>query len=49
MELTADPLRMQDGVLALPSKPGLGVELNRDALQRFKEYAERAVRDGCLV
>jgi L-alanine-DL-glutamate epimerase-like enolase superfamily enzyme len=48
-ELTADPLQMKDGVLALPTKPGLGVEINRSALERFKEHAARAVRDACLV
>lgn len=48
-ELTADPLEMKNGVLALPTKPGLGVEINRSALERFKEHAARAVRDGSLV
>ncbi len=34
-ELTRDELEMHDGLIALPSKPGLGVELDRDALARF--------------
>jgi L-alanine-DL-glutamate epimerase-like enolase superfamily enzyme len=34
-----------DGVIPLPSSPGLGIELNRDALGRFKEAAEREMRD----
>ena len=41
-ELVTDELRMEDGVIPLPELPGLGVELNRDALERFKEAAERA-------
>ena len=34
-ELVDDELELVDGRLALPRKPGLGVELNRDALERF--------------
>jgi L-alanine-DL-glutamate epimerase-like enolase superfamily enzyme len=34
-ELVTDELRMVDGIVPLPVKPGLGVELNRDALERF--------------
>jgi L-alanine-DL-glutamate epimerase-like enolase superfamily enzyme len=34
-ELTVDELRIVDGKLALPQKPGLGVELNPDALRTF--------------
>jgi L-alanine-DL-glutamate epimerase-like enolase superfamily enzyme len=34
-ELTADELVMTDGLLPLPSRPGLGVELDRSALARF--------------
>ena len=41
-ELVTDELRMEGGVIPLPTRPGLGVELNRDALARFKEAAERA-------
>ncbi len=40
-ELVADELRMADGVIPLPTRPGLGVELNREALERFKEAARR--------
>jgi L-alanine-DL-glutamate epimerase-like enolase superfamily enzyme len=32
---------MADGVIQLPNAPGLGVELNRDALQRFEEAAAK--------
>ena len=34
-ELVADELEMIDGEIPLPQKPGLGIELNRDALQRY--------------
>ena len=40
-------LRMVDGVLPLPTRPGLGIELNRDALERFREAAAR-VSTLCL-
>ena len=35
-ELVADELEMIDGEIPLPQKPGLGIELNRDALQRYQ-------------
>ncbi len=35
-ELVVDELEMRDGLLALPQKPGLGIELNRDALERYR-------------
>ena len=35
-ELVQDELKMIDGNIALPQKPGLGVELNRESLERFK-------------
>ena len=34
-ELVNEPLTMQDGVLLLPDRPGLGIELNRDALAKY--------------
>jgi L-alanine-DL-glutamate epimerase-like enolase superfamily enzyme len=34
-ELVADELRMEDGVIALPTKPGLGIELNEDAVAKY--------------
>ncbi|MSV28157.1 MAG: mandelate racemase/muconate lactonizing enzyme family protein [Bryobacterales bacterium] len=40
-ELVTSEPRMVDGVLPPPSLPGLGVELNRDALARFCEAARR--------
>ncbi len=44
-ELVTDELEMKNGLLALPSKPGLGITLNRDALEKFKAAAERAWKD----
>jgi L-alanine-DL-glutamate epimerase-like enolase superfamily enzyme len=36
-ELVVDELELVDGRLSLPRRAGLGVELNRDAFDRFKE------------
>ena len=36
VELVVDPLVMQNGKLQLPNKPGLGLDLNMDALHRYK-------------
>ena len=35
-ELVSEELTMQDGVIPLPISPGLGVELNREFLERLK-------------
>jgi L-alanine-DL-glutamate epimerase-like enolase superfamily enzyme len=35
-ELADDGLVMQDGVLGLPTKPGLGIELDLDALRKYR-------------
>jgi L-alanine-DL-glutamate epimerase-like enolase superfamily enzyme len=40
-ELVAEELRLVDGRLPLPERPGLGVELDRDALVRFESAARR--------
>jgi L-alanine-DL-glutamate epimerase-like enolase superfamily enzyme len=34
--LVANEPQVMDGILALPTRPGLGVELNRDALERYR-------------
>jgi L-alanine-DL-glutamate epimerase-like enolase superfamily enzyme len=34
---------MVDGVIPLPTRPGLGIELDRDALERFKEAGTREI------
>jgi L-alanine-DL-glutamate epimerase-like enolase superfamily enzyme len=38
-ELTVDELDFEDGVLRAPQRPGLGIELDWDALERFAEAA----------
>jgi D-galactarolactone cycloisomerase len=38
-ELLSRELEMVDGMIALPTAPGLGVEVDRDALERFAEAA----------
>jgi L-alanine-DL-glutamate epimerase-like enolase superfamily enzyme len=45
-ELVEDELVFRDGQLAVPARPGLGVELNRDALEEFAEAARRAAPDA---
>ena len=34
-ELLREPFKVQEGYLIPPEKPGLGIELDQDALQRF--------------
>jgi L-alanine-DL-glutamate epimerase-like enolase superfamily enzyme len=38
-ELVRDELELVDGRLALPSRPGLGIELDRDVVERFAAAA----------
>jgi L-alanine-DL-glutamate epimerase-like enolase superfamily enzyme len=38
-ELLSQELTMVDGVIPVPQGPGLGVEIDRDALERFKDAA----------
>ena len=38
-ELLIDETQMVGGVIPLPTRPGLGIELNRPALERFKQAA----------
>jgi len=45
-ELVRGTPSMENGTIAVTRNPGLGVDLNREALARFKEAAERAVRNG---
>ncbi|HXI44515.1 MAG TPA: mandelate racemase/muconate lactonizing enzyme family protein [Bryobacteraceae bacterium] len=35
-ELVRDELQMTDGMIPVPQKPGLGIELNFDALEKFR-------------
>jgi L-alanine-DL-glutamate epimerase-like enolase superfamily enzyme len=39
-ELVSTELEMVDGEIPLPRRPGLGIELNREALERFKREAD---------
>jgi L-alanine-DL-glutamate epimerase-like enolase superfamily enzyme len=48
-ELVSDELKMVDGLIPLPQRPGLGVELNRSALRRFKDAADRAISTSVPV
>jgi L-alanine-DL-glutamate epimerase-like enolase superfamily enzyme len=41
-ELVDDALRFHDGALAIPGGPGLGIELDRDALEEFSAAARQA-------
>lgn len=41
-ELVKNELKMIDGEIELPKRPGLGVDVNREALARFKREAENA-------
>jgi L-alanine-DL-glutamate epimerase-like enolase superfamily enzyme len=43
-ELLTSDVKMENGHIPIPSGPGLGVELNREALGRFKEAATVAER-----
>lgn len=47
-ELTVDELVYRDGRLGIPQQPGLGVELNRDALEEFAEAARSATPEALL-
>ena len=40
-ELVSDELKMVDGRIPLPQLPGLGIEINREALERFRSEAQR--------
>lgn len=43
-ELTRDEFVFDGGTLTTPSRPGLGVDIDRDALRYFDEAAKRLVR-----
>lgn len=45
-DLTNQQLEMVDGEIRLPTAPGLGVELNREALAEYKAEAERVFAKG---
>lgn len=35
-QLVAEPLRLTDGWVEIPARPGLGVEVNRDVLEKYR-------------
>ena len=35
-ELGMEPLKMENGVVKVSDKPGLGIELNEDTLRKYK-------------
>jgi L-alanine-DL-glutamate epimerase-like enolase superfamily enzyme len=45
-DFTSDELELVDGTIPLPQRPGLGVEVDREALAAFAAEAERVVRAG---
>ena len=40
-ELAREPFRLEDGAVAVPSAPGLGIEVDREVLERYTVRAER--------
>lgn len=42
-ELLVEDIKMDDGKLILPDKPGIGIELDMDAVRRFEKAASDAV------
>jgi galactonate dehydratase len=42
-EITVEPFRVEDGHIALPQGPGLGVELRQEAMERYP-YREFPLR-----
>jgi L-alanine-DL-glutamate epimerase-like enolase superfamily enzyme len=45
-DLTSDELHMEDGVIPLPTRPGLGVEVDREALTAYAEEARRVAGEA---
>jgi L-alanine-DL-glutamate epimerase-like enolase superfamily enzyme len=43
-ELVVDEIQLSEGTASIPRRPGLGVDLDRDALERFVEAARRVRR-----
>ena len=36
-DLIVEPIRIENGAAIVPDKPGLGIELDREALERYRE------------
>jgi D-galactarolactone cycloisomerase len=45
-ELLREPLRIEDGLLHLPDRPGLGIELNQATLDRLAVPKDQPMLDG---
>ena len=45
-ELLVEPLVVRDGQLSLSRAPGLGIELNKAALQRYRVQDPLRIADG---
>lgn len=48
-DLIIDPIPFRDGALVVPDTPGLGVELDRDALDRYRVPIEAAASAGAAT
>jgi L-alanine-DL-glutamate epimerase-like enolase superfamily enzyme len=48
-ELVSQELVMEDGQIALPQKPGIGVELNMEAVQRYTAGKDAPVRRSLVA
>jgi L-alanine-DL-glutamate epimerase-like enolase superfamily enzyme len=44
--LSDDPLEFKDGYIILPNKPGLGMDMNEDALRAnaYQHFPQRRIR-----
>ena len=40
-DLIGDAIRMKDGRVPVPQRPGIGVEVDRDVLERYDRLARR--------
>jgi hypothetical protein len=45
-ELLVEPLNIKDGRLQLSRQPGLGIELNQSAIEKYRMSDPLAVPDG---
>ena len=43
LDLIAEPWQMVNGRVAIPTKPGLGIDINMDAIERYKTQSESFV------
>ena len=45
-DLLAEPLKVVDGEIAMPQKPGLGIELNQETVERYALPADASTPEG---